>query len=258
MAMSTWILEVGNSRAKWAQFSAEASVHDDPLSVQVCPLEGALPDSSAKTWTKDIATGDQVVVTGSGNLDPWVEALRPTRVFRPGDAVPLLTNVTEPGKLGLDRVANAWAVASGCVPEADPSMSWLVVDAGTCVTVDLVCGGRHMGGSIAPGIRMRLQAMHEHTHALPWVQDPVSAMGDVPIVGTNTKEAMVSGAFHSLGAELTGTWMRLRDEFPNLGIILTGGDAQHLQLRAVSPRFADANLTLKGHHALHKHLHDTH
>ena len=258
MAMSTWILEVGNSRAKWAQFSADACPQDDPLSVQVRPLEGNLPDSSAEKWAYNVASGDDVVVTGSGNLEPWIAALRPTRVFRPGDTTPLLTDVTEPGKLGLDRVANAWAVASGCVAGVDPSQAWMVVDAGTCVTVDLVHGGRHKGGSIAPGVRMRLDAMHAHTHALPWVQDPVSAMGDVPIVGTNTKEAMVSGAFHSLDAELTGTWMQLKDDFPNLGIILTGGDAKHLQLRAVSPRFADANLTLKGHHALHKHLHDTH
>ena len=257
MAMNTWILEVGNSRAKWAKFSPEASPQDDPLSVNACPLAEPLPDT-ARGWVEDIAAGDHVVVTGSGNLGPWIEAFRPTRVFRPGDDTPLHTDVTEPGKLGLDRVANAWAVAMGCVPGADPSKAWMVVDAGTCVTVDFVVGGRHLGGSIAPGVRMRLQAMHQHTHALPRIEDAVSSMGNTPVLGTNTKDAMVSGAFHSLDAELSGTWMRLKDEFPNLGIILTGGDAQHLQLRAVSPRFADANLTLKGHHALHKHLHDTH
>ena len=257
MAMRTWILEVGNSRAKWAQFSAEASPQDDPLNVQVCPLEGALPDSSATTWAKDIALGDQVVVTGSGNLEPWIEALRPTRVFRPGDAIPLLTNVTEPGKLGLDRVANAWAVASGCVPEADPSMSWLVVDAGTCVTVDLVCGGRHMGGSIAPGIRMRLQAMHQHTHALPRIEDPVSGMGNTPVLGTSTKEAMVSGAFHSLDAELSGLGCA-EGRVPKSWHHSDWRRRPALATPCGLPRFADANLTLQGHHALHKHLHDTH
>ena len=191
-------------------------------------------------------------------MGPWIKAGRPTWGVRPGDDIPLLTDVKESGKLGVDRVANVWAVATGCLPGADPSKAWMVVDAGTCVTVDVVVGGRHLGGSIAPGVRMRLQAMHQHTHALPRIEDAVSGMGNTPVLGTNTKEAMVSGAFHSLGAELSGTWRRLKEEFPNLGIILTGGDAQHLQLRAVSPRFADANLTLKGHHALHKHLHDTH
>jgi type III pantothenate kinase len=257
MAMSTWILEVGNSRAKWAKFSSEASPQDDPLSVNVCPLAETLPET-AHAWVQDIDAEDHVVVTGSGHLEPWIVAFRPSRVFRPGDDVPLLTDATEPGKLGLDRVANAWAVATGSVPGADPSKGWMVVDAGTCMTVDLVVGGRHLGGSIAPGVRMRLQAMHQHTHALPWIEEAVSSMGNTPVLGTNTREAMVSGAFHSLDAELSGTWMRLKEEFPNLGMILTGGDAQHLQLRAVSPRFADANLTLKGHHALHKHLHDSH
>jgi type III pantothenate kinase len=257
MAMSTWILEVGNSRAKWAKFSSEASPQDDPLSVNVYPLAETLPET-AHAWVQDIDAEDHVVVTGSGHLEPWIVAFRPSRVFRPGDDVPLLTDATEPGKLGLDRVANAWAVATGSVPGADPSKGWMVVDAGTCMTVDLVVGGRHLGGSIAPGVRMRLQAMHQHTHALPWIEEAVSSMGNTPVLGTNTREAMVSGAFHSLDAELSGTWMRLKEEFPNLGMILTGGDAQHLQLRAVSPRFADANLTLKGHHALHKHLHDSH
>ena len=110
MAMSTWILEVGNSRAKWAQFSAEASPKTTRSRASACPLEGTLPDS-ARGWVEDIAAGDHVVVTGSGNLGPWIEAFRPTRVFRPGDDIPLHTDVTEPGKLGLDRVANAWAVA---------------------------------------------------------------------------------------------------------------------------------------------------
>ena len=62
-----------------------------PKTIPSCasaPTGGNLPDSSAKTWAQDIASGDDVVVTGSGNLEPWIEALRPTRVFRPGDATP--------------------------------------------------------------------------------------------------------------------------------------------------------------------------
>ena len=50
MAMSTWILEVGNSRAKWAKFSPEASPQDDPLSVNACPLAEPCLTTHAGGW----------------------------------------------------------------------------------------------------------------------------------------------------------------------------------------------------------------
>ena len=75
------------------------------------------------------------------------------------------TNVTSPETLGLDRVANVWAVVQGA--SEDPSQPWLIVDAGTCVTMDLLDRGTHIGGTISPGLQMRLTAMARGTANLP-------------------------------------------------------------------------------------------
>ena len=65
---------------------------------------------------------------------------------------------------------------------------------------------------------------------------------------------MLAGAIGGLEAEIHGQWALLCQNVPNLGVILTGGDGPRLELRDISPKFADAHLTLKGYHALFQHL----
>lgn len=105
---------------------------------------------------------------------------------------------------------------------------------------------------------MRLSAMSKGTANLPQIE-----MNDLSVdlcqanaLGLNTAEAMLAGAVGGLVAEIEGRWTAMRQEVPNLGLILTGGDAAHLELRGILPKFADAHLTLKGHHALLRHFHD--
>ena len=107
------------------------------------------------------------MVTGSGNLDPWASAFPEALMLRPGDPTPLPTNVTAPKGLGLDRVANAWAVLYHGFADATNHKAWLIVDVGTCITMDVVHRGKHLGGSISPGIDMRMRAMAEGTARLP-------------------------------------------------------------------------------------------
>ena len=75
-------------------------------------------------------------------------------------------------------------------------------------------------------------------------------------MGLNTEAALLAGAVGGLSAEIEGKWNALRQEVPNLGLVLTGGDASYLELRSIRPKFADAHLTLKGHHALLQHFND--
>ena len=54
-----------------------------------------------------------------------------------------------------------------------------VIDAGTCITFDLLLSnGHYLGGNISPGLDMRLRAMHEFTARLPLI----SAEGENPIM----------------------------------------------------------------------------
>ncbi|MDD6890386.1 MAG: type III pantothenate kinase [Bacteroidales bacterium] len=100
-----------------------------------------------------------------------------------------------PDTLGVDRIAAAIGAHT-----LYPGHELLVADIGTCVTYDRIdANGNFIGGNIAPGIGMRLRAMHTFTKALP----QVASVGDTPIRGISTDTAMRSGAFFGVVAEVT-------------------------------------------------------
>lgn len=133
--------------------------------------------------------------------------------------LPFHNDYRTPQTLGTDRMA---AVAGAVMRWRGQNV--LVVDAGSCVTYDVVrADGHYVGGNIAPGIKMRLKSMHEHTQRLPLVEKE----GEAPIIGHDTETAMRTGALRGVGWEVMG----LRRELQAMGLrplrtVLTGGDAR--------------------------------
>ena len=245
-AMSVWICDVGNTRVKWARFPDGARPEAEPLAVHARPKSS----KPAEALDLGVLATDSILVTGSGDLTPWATAWPHAKVWQDGMASPLRT--TAKSGLGTDRVANAFALQAGCLASLDCGGNWLVVDVGTCVTLDLWHDNKHRGGVIAPGLQMRLASMHDGTASLPLLV--ATSDTRAPHLGQTTREAMLAGAIGGLEAEIHGQWALLCQNVPNLGVILTGGDAPRLELRDISPKFADAHLTLKGYHALFQHL----
>jgi len=122
---------------------------------------------------------------------------------------------------GIDRLLNgaaAWeAHQQACV----------VVDAGTCVTVDFVDGeGTFHGGAIAPGAQAQLDAMHNGTSTLPDItfEAPLKEA-----FGKNTAQAMLQGVFHGIRGmvrHLSEQYAIRYGAYPM--VIATGGDAMLL------------------------------
>ncbi|MBR6283095.1 MAG: type III pantothenate kinase [Muribaculaceae bacterium] len=135
-------------------------------------------------------------------------------------ALPLQVAYRTPHTLGPDRIATAvgaWGEYTGC--------NLLVVDAGTAITIDVVLAqGTLLGGSISPGVAMRLRAMHEHTSRLPMVE----ADGEVPLVPYDTTTALRSGAVLGAAAEVDAQAQRLKATLGQLQVVITGGDAELL------------------------------
>ena len=120
-----------------------------------------------------------------------------------------------PDGLGEDRCA----AIRGARRRA-PGRDVLVVDCGTCLTTDLVtAGGRHLGGIISPGLRLRLESMHEHTAALP----QVSCEGEAPLWAFTTDEAMRGGAMNGLRFEIEGYIREARKMCRDVKVFYTGG-----------------------------------
>lgn len=152
--------------------------------------------------------------------------------------LPLINMYRTPRTLGRDRIACAVAAS-----RLYPGLPVLVVNAGTCITVDFVtAAGEYLGGSISPGLRMRLQAMHTFTGKLPLLElrEPDS------LIGSNTTESMLSGAVNGAVNEMAGMILVYRRNFPDLQVILSGGDMEYLEKLREIRIFALPNIVLTG------------
>lgn len=176
----------------------------------------------------------------------WLESLlEPNVVLSKETSLPIsIEDYRTPLTLGADRIANA--VAANHYAQTENA---LVIDIGTCITFDLVTKGRYQGGSISPGYRMRLKAMHHYTGALPNI--PLDKFDD--FVGKSTDEAMLSGVNRGIQAEISGFIDFYTRKYDSLTIFLTGGDHKRFDMELKNSIFADNNFTIKGLYIILKH-----
>jgi len=156
--------------------------------------------------------------------------------------LPIKISYKTPHTLGTDRLA----AAVGAYTSA-PGKNLLIIDAGTAITYDFVSHeGIYYGGNIAPGMYMRLKALHEFTGKLPFV----TADGATPFVGEDTETAIRSGVIWGILHEIKGYIANYREKHPDLLVFLTGGDAKRFVTSQESCIFADDFLVLKGLNAI--------
>lgn len=154
--------------------------------------------------------------------------------------LPFENRYQTPETLGKDRLAAA-AGAQALFPERH----CLVVDCGTCIKYELLTAeGVYLGGNIAPGAHMRIQAMHHFTARLPEV---AMHMPDSP-VGNSTETALQNGALRGAALEIAGFVRLFRRKVKGpLQIILTGGDAPFFERQLAIKNIQTApDLTLIG------------
>lgn len=178
-------------------------------------------------------------------IDKWKNEQRRVISLAAGQPLAFPSLYATPETLGQDRIAAIMAFQPKFLPAAAPlhQPSRLIVDAGTCVTMDLLDeSGTHRGGNISPGLRMRLQAMHTFTAKLPF-PEPASPAGEA---GLSTVEALRHGAQLGLVYELEGLYNRLLHRYPGLEVILTGGDGEWLSKQLSIPCSFRPNLVLFG------------
>ena len=153
-------------------------------------------------------------------------------------AVPIENKYQSKKTLGNDRLAGVVAATLQF-----PEHHVLVIDAGTCITFDLINDKKeYLGGSIAPGLQMRLKALNNQTARLPLVE----LQNTTKLVGDDTDSSILSGVVNGTLAEIDGLISRYKEQYPNLQIIMTGGDANFFDKGLKNSIFADLNLVLKG------------
>jgi len=161
--------------------------------------------------------------------------------------LPYTMDYATPQTLGLDRIALAAAAAS-----LYAGKNCLVIDAGTCITYDLVTEKSvYLGGAISPGLQMRFKAVHHFTAKLPLV----GTDDYVDLIGNSTASSIASGVINGVKEEVRGTIQRYEERFPQLITIITGGDAGLFDALLKNSIFAAPEFLLQGlnnildHHA---------
>lgn len=157
--------------------------------------------------------------------------------------VPIQKDYDTPHTLGADRVAAAVGALF-----LYPGEQCLILDLGTCITADwLDSEGVFRGGTISPGLRMRLQAMHEFTARLPLLEiSRDNPPGWPRLNARNTSEAMLSGAMNGMRLELEGIIDEYRQQHPDSRVLVCGGDGPLFESRLKPPIFAVPPLVLWG------------
>jgi type III pantothenate kinase len=150
--------------------------------------------------------------------------------------VPIANKTAKPKQVGMDRLVNAWAAwqrfRRPCV----------VVDFGTATTFDVVSGkGEYLGGVIAPGVQLTLNALAEKTALLPKIQ--LKAVSRV--VGNDTISSIRSGCAYGLGALCDGVIQKIeRQSGSKHRVIATGGHADFMQKYTTRLENLDNDFTL--------------
>ena len=232
------VIDIGNTRAKYAIFQEAKliksfnSSHDD-LPIE---LEGVLQQY------QNIKIGIVADVTNKGkNLLEGVSKVQ-LKYLNHDTPIPFNNEYTTPKTLGLDRIALASAAATQY-----PHQNVLVIDAGSCITFDLINSEKSfLGGAISPGIAMRYRAMSEFTASLPHLKPEVLKT----LIGKSTTDAIHLGVITGVVAEIKSQIERFSQQFENLTVILTGGDAEFLFNQLKSGIFVRQNFLLDGLNAI--------
>lgn len=174
----------------------------------------------------------------------------PLTVARAG-IVPLAVRTDRPDEVGADRLVNALAAGRLYGTPA------VVVDFGTATTLDCVAAdGAYIGGAIAPGLELGLEALAARTAKLPRIELRAPSRA----IGRDTVSAMQSGTVFGYQALVVGLLGRVRRELADLAdveprdvkAILTGGlSAAPWAADLEGIDAIDPDLTLKGLAILH-------
>jgi type III pantothenate kinase len=175
----------------------------------------------------------------------WFSELELT-VIGPGtkSGMPILYD--NPREVGADRIADAVG-AYDLYPGAS-----IVVDMGTATVFDVVSAkGEYLGGAIAPGVAISLEALYSQASALRSVE----LVRPRSVIGRSTVESIQSGVLYGFAAQVDGVVERILEELGEATVIATGGLAGLIAPHTKHVQHVEPWLTLHGLRIVHERNH---
>lgn len=227
-------VDIGNSRQKVALFQPNGEIME-LLHTNQLTIDKLLP------WFEQYEVQAAIVSSVGDSVGIFLKQLSErvsTILFSRDLKLPITLDYQTPETLGTDRIAAA--IGAHCLYPDNPV---LIFQAGTCLVTDFVGKeGVFEGGSIAPGLHMRFDALHHGTAHLPLVEP---ALPD-SVTGRTTQESILSGVVNGMIFEMEGSLKYYGSLHPDMVAVMTGGDAPLLSELIKNRIFAAQNLVLWG------------
>lgn len=225
------VIDSGNSAAKVGIFNHEKLIEKFTFPA-LEGLEQFIFDTKFENLIISSVKADAELIASWGNK------ANKHFILRKGLPLPVNNLYSTPDTLGMDRLA---AVCGA--HQLFPTHNCLVIDAGTCITYEFKDQtGNYHGGSISPGLNMRFKAVNTFTAKLPLVSPKAGAK----LIGQSTEASIQSGVVNGLLAEIEGIIRLYKEKFPELQVILCGGDAGFFENQLKASIFASPELVLIG------------
>lgn len=225
------VIEIGNSTAKFAVFK-----NDNLIKLIRFELD-KINYSELSHYNFDKA-----ILSGSGKIDnfDWSQIPSNKKIDFCPRLLSLIHTSYQPAEaLGHDRWINAYFAT-----KLFPQNPCLIIDMGTCITFTFIIENEIKGGSISPGFNLRLKSLHDYTAKLPLVK--IESIETINLIGTSTVKSILSGVYQGISYEINGRIDEYLVKYPDLSIIMTGGDTLFFQNKINYKIFADIDFTLKG------------
>ena len=227
-----WLVDIGNTRVKWAcGDGATLSEHGafsyapDTLRNELRQWPRARPLELEQAFIASVAGPEVTGTVRDFIADTW--SVKVEEAVSEPERDGLKNGYADPASLGVDR----WLALLAAWRKYETSLC--VVDCGTAVTLDVVLhegqglGGRHLGGHIYPGLAATRKALTMATGQIQADDDAVPALA----FGRSTPECVSNGYAFALSGLLRECLERVRKEHSaELLAVITGGDAAILPL----------------------------
>ena len=228
------VIDIGNSNSKVGFFDGKELVEKRIFSNEITDYE------IIKFLNPNLNI--EVIISNVGRiselLKKHLQNFKNVIYFNYKTPIPIYNDYLSPETLGYDRLCGVIGAQSKF-----PGLPILVIDAGTCITYDFIDKNSHYtGGSISPGLNMRLQSLPHFTEKLPFIK-----MEEINyLIGSTTKESILSGVLNGISFEIDGFINAYKEQYEDLAILITGGDAHNLAKKLKNSIFVDPDLVLLG------------
>ena len=238
MVNDVWLLDIGNTKTKVVQLGldndAESVIVVTPSSDYDSPLDwlsmhsDRVNNSQTRIFFASVHSDKEDALFTRKLIE---HACQYTQIHTESCRFGLLNAYQQPSKMGVDR----WLAMLGARLITDNA--FMVIDAGTAVTLDVVVEDAHIGGWIVPGLTLSKDALTGATRRVCQAAMNTSAL----TFGTDTEDCVHFGGLAQLSGLLLSGIHVMQQHSQNYDVVITGGDSlaiqQCLEPLTISPQY---------------------